>query len=148
MTDNSVQDSRIVSNDVSNVATAAAALTTHLNNLTCNNSINNITNTNIQAATAAANAAVAAATQSGIALASASGNFRFSLVDTIIYWSLIGWHRSVRSRTEQLQQPQDQVPWETRELDQVVEQQQNCGEKETFWWVQQWSGDDSQTYQR
>ena len=73
LTDNSVQEARIHSNDLTNVATAAAALNTHLNQLTFNNTHNNITNTNIQAATAAANAAVAAATQSGIALASASG---------------------------------------------------------------------------
>ena len=68
LTDNSVQEARIHSNDLSNVATAAAALNTHINSLTCNNSHNNITNTNIQAATAAANAAVAAATQSGTEL--------------------------------------------------------------------------------
>ena len=73
LTDNSVQEARIHSNDLTNVATAAAALNTHLNQLTFNNTHNNITNSNIQAATAAANAAVAAATQSGIALASASG---------------------------------------------------------------------------
>ena len=85
--DNSVQEARIHSNDLSNVATAAAAATTHLNSLTVNNSHNNITNTNIQvndihnnltntalqAATAAASAAVSLATQSGIAIASASG---------------------------------------------------------------------------
>ena len=46
--DNSVQEARIHSNDLSNVATAAAAATTHLNSLTVNNSHNNITNTNIQ----------------------------------------------------------------------------------------------------
>ena len=46
--DNSVQEARIHSNDLSNVATAAAAATTHLNNLTVNNSHNNITNANIQ----------------------------------------------------------------------------------------------------
>ena len=73
LTDNSVQEARILCNDQSNVATAAAALNTHLNSLTCNNSHNNMTNTNIQAATAAANAAVAAATLSGIAIASSSG---------------------------------------------------------------------------
>ena len=73
LTDNSVQEARIHSNDLSNVARAAAALNTHLNSLTSNNSHNNITNTNIQAATAAANAAVQAATQSGMAIASASG---------------------------------------------------------------------------
>ena len=39
---------RIHSNDLSNVATAAAAATTHLNHLTVNNTHNNITNTNIQ----------------------------------------------------------------------------------------------------
>ena len=59
---------RIHSNDVNNVATAAAAATTHLNNLTVNNSHNNITNTNIQAATAAASATVSLATQVSQAL--------------------------------------------------------------------------------
>ena len=74
LTDHSVQEARIHSNNSSNVAVAAAAATTHLNHLTFNNSHNNITNTNIQAATAAASAAVALATQSGIAAAaSASG---------------------------------------------------------------------------
>ena len=48
MTDNSVQEARIQSNDLTNVATAAAALNTHLNSLTFNNTHNNITNTNIQ----------------------------------------------------------------------------------------------------
>ena len=87
---------RIHSNDLSNVATAAAAATTHLNHLTVNNTHNNITNTNIQvnlgrgcdficenfsqAATAAASAAVSLATQSGIAVASASGLVQGSLV--------------------------------------------------------------------
>ena len=91
---------RIHSNDLSNVATAAAAATTHLNHLTVNNTHNNITNTNIQvdnktreqgiinhhhhysgqAATAAASAAVSLATQSGIAVASASGLVQASLV--------------------------------------------------------------------
>ena len=73
LTDNSVQEARLQSNDLSNVARAAAALNTHLNSLSCNNSHNNITNTNIQAATAAAAAAVQSATQSGMAIASASG---------------------------------------------------------------------------
>ena len=48
LTDNSVQEARIHSNDMTNVATAAAALNTHLNSLTFNNTHNNITNTNIQ----------------------------------------------------------------------------------------------------
>ena len=51
MTDNSVQEARIQSNDLTNVATAAAALNTHLNSLTFNNTHNNITNTNIQVLT-------------------------------------------------------------------------------------------------
>ena len=75
--DNTVQEARIHSNDLSNVATAAAAASIHLNTITSNNSINNITNANIQAATAAANAAVALATSSGIAAASTSGLIRF-----------------------------------------------------------------------
>jgi Neuralized len=73
MTDNTLQEARIQTNDLANVATAAAAASTHLNSITSNNSHNNITNTNIQAATLAASAAVAAATSSGIAFASASG---------------------------------------------------------------------------
>ena len=76
--DNTVQEARIHSNDLSNVATAAAAASIHLNTITSNNSINNITNANIQAATAAANAAVALATSSGIAAASTSGLIRFA----------------------------------------------------------------------
>ena len=51
MTDNSVQEARIQSNDLTNVATAAAALNTHLNSLTFNTTHNNITNTNIQVLT-------------------------------------------------------------------------------------------------
>lgn len=74
--DNSIQEARIHSNDMSNMATAAAAATTHLNTITGNNSHNNQHNQNIQAATAAAFAAVAAATSSGMALASASGLIR------------------------------------------------------------------------
>jgi len=74
--DNTVQEARIHSNDLNNVATAAAAASIHLNTITSNNSINNITNANIQAATAAANAAVALATTSGIAAASISGLIR------------------------------------------------------------------------
>ena len=74
--DNTLQEVRIQTNDLNNVATAAAAACTHLNSITSNNSHNNITNTNIQAATLAASAAVAAATSSGIAIASASGLLR------------------------------------------------------------------------
>lgn len=46
--DNTVQEARIHSNDLSNVATAAAAASIHLNTITSNNSHNNITNANIQ----------------------------------------------------------------------------------------------------
>ena len=46
--DNTVQEARIHSNDLNNVATAAAAASIHLNTITSNNSINNITNANIQ----------------------------------------------------------------------------------------------------
>ena len=46
--DNTVQEDRIHSNDINNVATAAAAASIHLNTITSNNSINNITNANIQ----------------------------------------------------------------------------------------------------
>ena len=45
--DNTGQEARIHSNDLSNVATAAAAASIHLNNIASNN-INNITNANIQ----------------------------------------------------------------------------------------------------
>ena len=46
--DNTVQEARIHTNDLNNVATAAAAASIHLNTITSNNSHNNITNTNIQ----------------------------------------------------------------------------------------------------
>ena len=46
--DNTVQEARIHTNDLNNVATAAAAASIHLNTITSNNSHNNITNANIQ----------------------------------------------------------------------------------------------------
>lgn len=47
--DNSVQEARIMSNDLSNVATAAASSTNHLNMLSKNSAHHNITNSNIAA---------------------------------------------------------------------------------------------------
>jgi hypothetical protein len=49
MVDNTTQEARILTNDLNNVATAAAAASTHLNSITSNNTSHNITNANIQA---------------------------------------------------------------------------------------------------
>jgi hypothetical protein len=48
MVDNTTQEARILTNDLNNVATAAAAASTHLNSITSNNTSHNITNANIQ----------------------------------------------------------------------------------------------------
>jgi hypothetical protein len=50
--DNSSQEARIVSNELSNEATAAAACHNSINHISSNSAFNNITNSNIAAAMA------------------------------------------------------------------------------------------------